>query len=84
MTPLRSIRQKCLDCSAGSAQEVRLCPVVSCALYPFRLGRNPNRKGLGNKNFIGSRGDSDMNAGLREVLPGVFAVSESQWNGSPV
>jgi len=49
LTPIRSIRRKCLDCSAGQAQEVRLCPVTSCALYPFRLGKNPNRAGLGNR-----------------------------------
>ncbi len=40
-TPLRAIRAKCLDCCAGSPQEVRLCPVHDCPLYPFRFGRRP-------------------------------------------
>ena len=47
VTPLKAIRLKCLDCSAGQAQEVRLCPVTDCALYPYRFGRNPRRKGIG-------------------------------------
>ena len=49
LTPVKAIRAKCLDCMCGSAQEVRLCPVTDCSLYPYRLGHNPNRKGLGGK-----------------------------------
>ena len=44
LTPLKSIRAKCLECSNGSFAEVRLCPIVDCNLYAFRLGRNPNIK----------------------------------------
>jgi hypothetical protein len=43
-SPLRAIRAKCLDCSGGNKAEVRRCVVTQCALYPFRLGRNPNRR----------------------------------------
>ena len=46
-TPLNSIRNKCLDCCAGSKLEVRLCPTNNCELYPYRFGRNPNRQGVG-------------------------------------
>ena len=42
---LKSVRKKCLECSGDSRQEVKECPITSCALYPYRLGRNPNRKG---------------------------------------
>lgn len=48
-TPIRAIRAKCLDCTCGSPQEVRLCPTPDCPLYPYRMGHNPNRKGLGGK-----------------------------------
>ena len=48
MTPLRAIREKCLDCSCQQPTEVRDCPIISCALYPFRMGKNPNRAGIGN------------------------------------
>ena len=44
LTPLRAIRAKCIDCSAGSMKEVRECVMLDCALYPYRLGKSPNRK----------------------------------------
>jgi len=40
---LKAIRAKCLDCSGGSHAEVADCLVKSCALYPFRMGKNPWR-----------------------------------------
>lgn len=43
-SPLKAIRQKCLDCVWGNATEVRLCPSESCPLFPFRFGKNPFRK----------------------------------------
>jgi hypothetical protein len=45
VTPLRAIRAKCLDCSL-SKKEIRFCAVSSCPLYPYRLGKNPARKGM--------------------------------------
>jgi len=50
MTPLRAIRFKCLECSAGQPKEVRKCPIENCALFPYRFGRNPNRLGIGRFN----------------------------------
>jgi hypothetical protein len=43
-TPLKAIREKCLDCCCGSAAEVRKCVAVDCALWPYRMGTNPFRK----------------------------------------
>lgn len=40
-TPMRAVRGKCLDCSGGSATEVRLCTVNHCPLWPYRFGRRP-------------------------------------------
>jgi hypothetical protein len=40
-SPIRAIRSKCLDCSAGVVSEVRKCVAVTCALWPFRMGSNP-------------------------------------------
>lgn len=42
--PVKAIRAKCLDCSCDSIEEVKNCPITSCALYPFRFGKNPYRK----------------------------------------
>jgi len=47
LTPLRAIRARCLDCSCFQPSEVKLCPITDCSLYPYRLGHNPARKGLG-------------------------------------
>ena len=41
--PVKAIREKCLDCCCGSAQEVSMCVIEDCALYPFRFGKNPFR-----------------------------------------
>jgi len=39
----KAMRIKCLDCCGDSANEVRLCVAVDCALWPFRLGKSPWR-----------------------------------------
>ena len=45
-SPIKSIREKCLDC-CGTANEVKICPCDGkqsswCALWPYRLGRRPD------------------------------------------
>lgn len=51
-SPLKAIRLKCLDCSCGSSNEVKLCKADKCPLYPYRFGKNPNRQGIGNKSAV--------------------------------
>lgn len=41
--PVKAIRLKCLDCCAGSSQEVDKCTAKKCPIYPFRYGKNPFR-----------------------------------------
>lgn len=43
-TPLKAIREKCIDCCCGQVNEVKLCPATSCPLHEFRLGHNPYNK----------------------------------------
>jgi len=49
VTPLKMIRLYCIDCQGGdergSIKSVRLCSIVNCPLYPFRMGKNPFLKG---------------------------------------
>jgi hypothetical protein len=40
---LCAIRRRCIDCSGGDRQKVASCLVPDCALYPFRMGKNPWR-----------------------------------------
>lgn len=49
LTPLRAIRAACLDCCAGQRTEVRECHLEDCPLWPYRMGRNPQRAGIGGK-----------------------------------
>lgn len=42
-SPLKAIRQNCIDCCCGHVAEVKQCTVTKCALYPFRMGKNPFR-----------------------------------------
>jgi len=43
MSPLKALRLRCVDCCAGSVHEVRLCVLVTCPSWPFRMGSNPWR-----------------------------------------
>ena len=43
MSPLKALRLRCVDCSAGSDAEVRRCTFVHCPAWPFRMGTNPWR-----------------------------------------
>jgi hypothetical protein len=48
-SPLMAIRAHCVDCSGESRAEVRRCQVIDCPLFPFRMGRNPNRQRPGGR-----------------------------------
>ena len=41
---LRTMRMKCLDCTCNQVKEVQLCPAEDCPLWPFRMGKDPNKK----------------------------------------
>ena len=40
-TPIRAIRENCIECSGGSFSEVRHCVIHMCPLYPYRMGKRP-------------------------------------------
>jgi hypothetical protein len=53
LTPLKAIRNKCLECVYWSASEVKRCTSKLCSLHPYRFGKVPGHKGKGNvNNFI--------------------------------
>lgn len=41
--PVKAIRAHCIECSGGSPKAVGDCPSAQCALFDFRMGRNPHR-----------------------------------------
>lgn len=38
---LHAIREKCIDCSCHQLGEIRTCAVITCALWPYRMGADP-------------------------------------------
>lgn len=43
MSLMKAVRAKCLDCCGGNKSVIPVCGISNCPLYPFRLGKNPNR-----------------------------------------
>ena len=69
LTSIKAIRKHCLRCQGGHPSLVRNCDTTDCDLFPFRLGNNPNRKGIGgfkthrkNVSLAGSENSSVENA----------------------
>lgn len=44
-SPMKAIREKCLDCCCGQPSEIRACESVKCALWPFRAAVHPYTAG---------------------------------------
>jgi len=44
LSPIKAIREKCLECSCWMIDEVKGCPAMDCVLFPFRFGKDPGRK----------------------------------------
>ena len=44
--PVKAIREMCIECMGGGRPSdlILHCPSKECALYEFRLGKNPYRK----------------------------------------
>ena len=55
ITPLKAIRLKCRDCQNNSLKSVRCCKSNDCPLFFFRMGKNPNRSGIGHKDGVFKR-----------------------------
>jgi hypothetical protein len=46
---LRVIRLKCADCVCWQENEIRLCPADDCILWDFRMGKNPIKRVMSEK-----------------------------------
>ena len=42
-TPIKAIRELCLDCCGGSYKEVKYCVIQNCPVYPYRMGKRPTQ-----------------------------------------
>lgn len=57
LTPIKSIRAKCLNCCCSSSNEVKLCTAVNCPLHLYRFGKRP-KKTLASSMFFAKDGAS--------------------------
>lgn len=44
-SPLKAIKEFCLECCGYNSNDVKECTAPKCPLYEFRNGHNPYRKG---------------------------------------
>lgn len=45
-SPLKRIRQYCLQCSGDSASEVKNCHIKDCPLYDLRFGKSGRTRSM--------------------------------------
>ena len=45
-TPIKAMRKMCLQCTLNQPKEIRLCTVIDCACYPYRMGTRPSKATL--------------------------------------
>jgi len=41
LTPIKTIRAKCMDCTCDQPKEIRECRIISCPSWPYRMGKRP-------------------------------------------
>jgi hypothetical protein len=44
---VKILRRYCLQCTNGSRAYIQNCPTYCCPVWPYRMGKNPNRIGKG-------------------------------------
>ena len=54
-SPIKCTKKRCSDCAGFEYEKVKTCEFDGknedfCDLYPYRMGKNPNRLGIGNRN----------------------------------
>ncbi len=67
ITPMKAIRQKCLDCSCGSSEEVKNCFAKKCPLYQFRFGYKLDENGNRRKRDLTDEQRYEMAERLKKV-----------------
>lgn len=67
ITPMKAIRQKYLDCSCGSNEEVKNCFAKKCPLYQFRFGYKLDENGNRRKRDLTDEQRQEMAERLKKV-----------------
>ena len=43
-SPLKAIREKCIECAGGRAESLAKCNMINCPLWDYRFGTNPYKE----------------------------------------
>jgi hypothetical protein len=81
MSPIEALRAHCLDCCAGSAQEVAKCLQLRCPSWPFRMGKSRWRKPPSNEQQEAMRERGRRLAEANKSLP---SDTEDHGAGAPL
>jgi len=76
LSPLKAIRKHCIECHGNQKHMVPDCPDLECHLYPYRMGKNPNRKGIGRKGGSPSIRDVQKLSHLNKDVPASTGSAE--------
>lgn len=69
ITPISAIRAYCINCCGDNQKAPALCSSQDCALYAYRLGKNPARKGVGGGKGRKCNGEGIMPSRVAKTLP---------------
>ena len=83
MSPLDALRARCLDCCAGSANEVRLCVSVGCPAWPFRMGSSPWRAPPTDAQLAAARANAARMNASSSVRPRIRTSNAADPSGVP-
>lgn len=65
-TPCQAIHEYCKTRCFTSQKAIRGCDDPECPLFPYRFGKNPNRKGIGGRVKTHKRGKKQQYA---KIIP---------------
>ena len=69
-TPVRVFRAFCIDCMGGQPRLVKDCPATTCEVFPYRMGKNPAKKGQGASKESMKRVRESRKTAPESTLPG--------------
>ena len=75
-TPLRAIRQNCVECSGDNRAEVAHCNRSDCPIFIYRMGTNPKRKRVGRLKNIAPP-NATIEGGSQHTTPAAIADETS-------
>lgn len=68
--PVKVFRAFCLQCMGGDRELVKECETVNCPVHPYRMGKNPAKKGQGASSEIMRKVRGSRKSRLESIFTG--------------